>query len=655
MASNEYVYNYLKMKQYIKNLRRHQRIEQGRGQYSCALCRCEGHSVWNCRRYDTPKKVRCRLMELNHCRACTTDHKADAKCSFHSIFYHNRGDSCRRCGQVDHVFWTCDGMPHPGPQFEKTKGDIDKSKDKGTQNNGKKQEILDKNGPNKIIEDMKSDNLKSPTKFSNESALSVLKDKFEKMETKVESLNKKFDSVRFDMKEMQGKNAQKAKEIKDLKESVTARNAENLEKSHKCAESALDQKTKDYIKSLELKLLNRDKLIKEQEQEIQKLQCEKKITSDSIGQQTSDSIYQIDNLKEIIVSKDKSLANFEKINKTLQHNVEELINLLAKLFPEFVENIDKNMDNASFVKSLEKLIEELQSNSLKQKKELENAKTELSNEKETVKLRDKELAEQKEYFTSHKFSNKALKKLRENLIREQEFSMNLEKEYKTSINALNCQIKEIKTDLDFNKLKVEDSDRQISTLEVENKQLKESIKLSEIEKKQLQTCISKQSTGKSNEIIGFGKEKKDPADENLDQRAEIFNESAQKSAEFEDYIEGFDEQAEEYDDSAFDYEGSGEYDEYETENYEYENYEHSDNYNFENEDYYDEYADYDDCAQVQNVGIFRKMITDYKGETKSLYDLYTSLNKIELEEVIDYMKNESKNIIESLKDLEYIV
>ena len=140
------------------------------------------------------------------------------------------------------------------------------------------------------------------------------------------------------------------------------------------------------------------------------------------------------------------------------------------------------------------------------------------------------------------------------------------------------------------------------------------------------------------------------------QRAEYFNEGAHESTEFEEYTEGFYEQAESCDESAlyFD-EGSGECDEYETENYEYENYEHSDNYNFENEDYYDEYADYDDCAQVQNVGIFQTMITDYKGETKSLYDLYTSLNKIELEEVIDYMKNESKNIIESLKDLEYIV
>ena len=109
-------------------------------------------------------------------------------------------------------------------------------------------------------------------------------------------------------------------------------------------------------------------MIKEREKEIQKLQSEKKITSDSIGHQTSDLIHQVRNLKEIIVSKDKRLAKFEEINNTLQHDVKVLITLLAKLFPEYVENIDKNLDNASFVKKLEKLIEELQRNSLKQEK-----------------------------------------------------------------------------------------------------------------------------------------------------------------------------------------------------------------------------------------------------------------------------------------------
>ena len=670
MAYNEFVHNFLKLKQYTRAMKRHQREENSRGQYSCTLCCREGHSEWKCHRYDTPMKVRCRLIELEFCRACTKSHEADTECSYFSIFYQNRGDSCRRCGQVNHVFWTCDGRTHPGPQFENTKkGDIDKS-NKCTQNNSKeieqnckKLDPLDRNGPSKIIEDMKSDIgskslIKSPTNSFNESALSVLNNELEKIENKFENLNKKFESVRSDMKEMQVKNAQKTTEIKALKELVTTQNVEKSEKNHKCEDTTLDQKTKDYIKSLELKLLDRNEVIKEREKEIQKLQSEKKITSDSIGHQTSDLIHQVRNLKEIIVSKDKRLAKFEEINNTLQHDVKVLITLLAKLFPEYVENIDKNLDNASFVDKLEKLIEELQRNSLKQKKELENIKTELNNERETVKLRDKEIANQKEYITSYKISNsnheETLKNLRKNLIKEKEFSMILDNEYKANINALNCQIKEMKTDLDFNRLKVEESDRQISTLEAENIQLKKSVELSEVEKKPLEACISEQKTENLNKIPVVEKEKRTLTDKNLEQRAEIFDESAQNPAEFEDYKEGFDEHAEECEDSAFDDEGSGECDEYETENYEYENQELSIDYSFEDYDY-DENADYDDCAQVENVGIFKTVITDHEGETKSLYDLYMSLDEVELEELKIYMASESKDILESLKDFGYII
>ena len=106
--------------------------------------------------------------------------------------------------------------------------------------------------------------------------------------------------------------------------------------------------------------------------------------------------------------------------------------------------------------------------------------------------------------------------------------------------------------------------------------------------------------------------------------------------------------------TAFDDEGSGECDEYETENYEYENQELSIDYSFEDYDY-DEYADYDDCAQVENVGIFKTVITDHEGETKSLYDLYMSLDEVELKELKIYMASESKDILESLKDFGYII
>ena len=34
-----------------------------------------------------------------------------------SIERHNK-DRCRRCGATDHVFWTCNGEPHPGSQYK---------------------------------------------------------------------------------------------------------------------------------------------------------------------------------------------------------------------------------------------------------------------------------------------------------------------------------------------------------------------------------------------------------------------------------------------------------------------------------------------------------------------------------------------------------
>ena len=211
------------------------------------------------------------------------------------------------------------------------------------------------------------------------------------------------EAVKFDMKEMKENFSHEIAENKTLKESVTAKKAK-FEKGHKVNESILDQETKDYIKNLELELLERNNLIKARENEIQKLQSE-------------------------MVTKDKSLAKFGKINNILQNDVIELINLFKKLFPELKE-MDSNLDNSSVVKMLEELIEE-QQNKLKLAKEVENFKTELDNERENVKLREREIARLKDYITSYKISNSnnenTLKTLRENFKKEKESIKKLDK------------------------------------------------------------------------------------------------------------------------------------------------------------------------------------------------------------------------------------
>ena len=196
MLSNEYIRNFLELNRHVKSIKHRHR----RGQTSCYLClpgledlrkgygwNCLGvrppmkvtcqlctpnlgeeHGEWNCLKYDTPMKVRRRLMDMNLCRACTMPHGANVECSYHKILCGNRGDSCRRCGLLDHVFWTCDGGPHPGSQFErKEKGDKDKSNEVCKQHNCneieqkcKKQESLVENKSLKV----------SPTNSSTESA-----------------------------------------------------------------------------------------------------------------------------------------------------------------------------------------------------------------------------------------------------------------------------------------------------------------------------------------------------------------------------------------------------------------------------------------------------------------------------------------------------
>ena len=401
MLSNAYIRNFLEINQNVRNIK----LWHKRGHISCGLCRTgyrdDTHSEWNCFQHNTPQKIRDRLIDLNLCTACTMPSSIHNEgCSFTKILFCNRGDSCRRCGGIDHVFWTCDSTPHPGSQFEIVKkvNTTESNNDECTQHsakelkhNCKKPEFLNENDPTKFVErDMKSNlkekslNKPQATNSSTESAPFYINDNLSKLENKFESiLNKKLETVMLDMKSMHETISQKSAEIKTLKESVMSKHESKVEKCQNDNEAVLDQKTNNYLKELESKLVEKDNLIKTQKDELEKLNIEKANMSDQFSHHNFDWIHQISSLKETLATKDKSLKVKEKWNIEYQQEVEVLIGLLRRIFPK-TQDMDPSLDNASVIKVLESLIEELESDKAElesDKAELKKITKDLSNEK----------------------------------------------------------------------------------------------------------------------------------------------------------------------------------------------------------------------------------------------------------------------------------
>ena len=124
---------------------------------------------------------------------------------------------CRRCSQTDHVFWTCDGRPHPGSQIEiqhkvnKTEINNDECTQqnvKEIEQNCKKPEFLNENDPSKFVEKdiMKSDfnnnvlNKLQSTNTSTESALLKINDKLDKIDKFESIFSKKIEYVMLEIK-----------------------------------------------------------------------------------------------------------------------------------------------------------------------------------------------------------------------------------------------------------------------------------------------------------------------------------------------------------------------------------------------------------------------------------------------------------------------
>ena len=91
-----------------------------RGRMCCDICDLQHpHYPWKCQIYYTPEKIRERYIETDRCAACGLVHCQSEECNSEHIRFQNGGKICKRCGAWNHhLFWTCDGYPHPGSQFK---------------------------------------------------------------------------------------------------------------------------------------------------------------------------------------------------------------------------------------------------------------------------------------------------------------------------------------------------------------------------------------------------------------------------------------------------------------------------------------------------------------------------------------------------------
>ena len=588
-----------------------------RGRVSCQLCLPgqgkEGHGEWYCFKYYTPMRARQRLTDLHLCRACTMPHdNQEEGCSSDMILFCNGGDICRRCFRTDHVFWTCDGRPHPGSQFvtkivnmtESNKVECTQYNAKEIEQNCKKLIFLNENDPSKILEKnvMKSDfnnNVLNKSQSINTSTQSALFDKLEKLENRLESnFSKKIESVMLEME--------------NLKESLKCKFEFDVEKCQNDKDTVLDHKTNDYIKNLEAKLLDKENLIKSQNDEIEKL-SEKANMSEQLSNYSQMLLYQTLNLKDTLSKKDKSLGEYENFNIIYQQNIEELIALLGKLFPK-IREIDSNLDNAAVIKILENFIEELKSDSLRNLKEL-------NDKDKIVKEKDSEIESLKNYlmeYESNRIDNeKNLKDMRKRFNQEQQSV----ESHIVSINSLNCQIKIIESDLETTKSKIKDSNKHVSILEEENKQLKETVKSLKNSKNETESIFVKPRAEVLNRPFDHKMECM-----SITETDDVIKENSNQGAE-----DFYNEQAPGY--------YAKDFDEYE----EFDEYTNS------------EYSQDDSATEVEEKDDFLDlMVTDKEGKAKKLSDIYKSLSQEENEKILKYMSTNRRNIYEALKDFEYI-
>ena len=349
---------------------------------SCGLCapgkRKRGHSEFNCRRYRGPTQIRQRLRQIDHCLACggsRQSHESEPQgCSLWFILMVNRGMRCRRCDGIDHMFWTCDGSPHPGSQFKQVQlvgksNNISAQYDTKIEENCKEPEIPKQIDPNECVDkDIESKlEIKTSPKLqpsnTSKSDLLFFEDKIKELENNFEStLNHKIESIMLEMKKMnktlsqnsakneptiespfhkdpltQGKCEPIDPLIPDLEMEIFEKN--QLITSLKETIERLELKVRENHQDLDTELIKRSKLIKNLNKELGNLELENKRLTQLVSNEFENASHQKTHLEELIGSKDKDLKILRNIKTQQEKEIRQLIKLLAKLFPE-MRNVD---------------------------------------------------------------------------------------------------------------------------------------------------------------------------------------------------------------------------------------------------------------------------------------------------------------------------
>ena len=256
-------------------------------------------------------------------------HNHDKGCSPLRILIHNRGDRCRRCHTVGHIYWTCDGSGHhPGSQFKKTQ-------------------------PAKEIFDKGAQDFRNGENCKND--LQLFDDKIAKLEKTVEiMLNEQRESIMLEMKTMNKTLSQKSAENKTSIESLLKNQLINKNCQSKDP-LVPDQEGREKSQDLETNPHEKNNLIKTLKEEIKNVKFENRKLTQTHSNNFENWLHQKTSLKESIETKDKDLKKLRHTNSNQQKEIRQLIELLAKLFPE-VRNMGDSL-NDEVVKTLENLIE----------------------------------------------------------------------------------------------------------------------------------------------------------------------------------------------------------------------------------------------------------------------------------------------------------
>ena len=323
------------------------------------------HKPWQCKNYCTPQKARERLKELDRCIACGIDYRAhcdmyeDHNCDLENIEYlnwdqliydqdKNLSGLCGKCGSGKHAFWTCDGKPHPGSQFKKSKGDAFSKLLTNEEQNPKALKSatsinLVSVQNEKIIENRQNNDIKAvepsstSIKTSEYKICSFMKEEFNSVHSKIVAMHSDLNDKLAVFKSTKEKDESLVITDKKLDKS---KEQDNIIKDQKCQIENLKgylERQENYWSDTTVNLYS----------EIDKLK--KELKEKSVNYNILETLRKNN---KILKEKNKQ-NNIDKSNfmQQYQEESEKFMNLLSIIFPK--EKMEGNLDNIPFLETLE--------------------------------------------------------------------------------------------------------------------------------------------------------------------------------------------------------------------------------------------------------------------------------------------------------------